>query len=208
MQKFFCMAEYSSILLEKAVDELAKLPGIGRKTALRLALHLLGEEKISTEMLSQSLLNMRNNIVLCKHCYNISDNDVCSICSNPKRDSGLLCVVADMRDVMAIERTSSFNGIYHVLGGVIDPINGISPNDLRIKELVERSIKENFREIILALPATIEGDTTNFYIFKMLKHFQGSTTVIAKGISVGDALEFADEVTLGRSIANRMPFDK
>lgn len=202
------MAEYSSILLEKAVDELAKLPGVGRKTALRLALHLLGEDKNATDMLSQALLNMRNNIVLCRRCYNISDEEECSICSNPKRDNELLCVVADMRDVMAIERTASFNGIYHVLGGVIDPINGISPNDLRIKELIERSMKENFREIILALPATIEGDTTNYYIFKMLKHFDGQITVIAKGISVGDALEFADEVTLGRSIANRVPFDK
>lgn len=202
------MAEYSSILLEKAVDELAKLPGVGRKTALRLALHLLGEDKNATDMLSQALLNMRNNIVLCRRCYNISDEEECSICSNPKRDNELLCVVADMRDVMAIERTGSFNGIYHVLGGVIDPINGISPDDLRIKELIGRSMKESFREIILALPATIEGDTTNYYIFKMLKHFEGQITVIAKGISVGDALEFADEVTLGRSIANRVPFDK
>ena len=202
------MAEYSSILLEKAVDELSKLPGIGRKTALRLALHLLGEEKVTTESLAQSLLGMRNNIVLCKRCYNISDEEQCSICSNPKRDNELLCVVADMRDVMAIERTGSFNGIYHVLGGVIDPINGISPNDLRIKELVDRSINENFREIILALPATIEGDTTNYYIFKMLKHFEGQITAIAKGISVGDALEFADEVTLGRSIKNRIPFNR
>lgn len=207
MQKNFHMAEYSSILLEKAVDELAKLPGIGRKTALRLALHLLGEEKTTTEMLTQALSNMRKNIVLCRHCYNISDSDICSICSNPKRDNGLLCVVADMRDVMAIERTSSFNGVYHVLGGVIDPINGVSPNDLKIKELVGRSIREEFREIILALPATIEGDTTNYYIFKMLKHFKGDITVIAKGISVGDALEFADEVTLGRSITNRVPFN-
>lgn len=202
------MAEYSSILLEKAVDELAKLPGIGRKTALRLALHLLGEEKVVTDSLSQSLLNMRNNIVLCKRCYNISDEEQCSICSNPKRDNDLLCVVADMRDVMAIERTGSYNGLYHVLGGVIDPINGISPNDLRIKELVERSINESFREIILALPATIEGDTTNYYIFKMLQHFEGQVTTIAKGISVGDALEFADEVTLGRSIKNRIPFNR
>lgn len=202
------MAEYSSILLEKAVDELAKLPGIGRKTALRLALHLLGEEKVVTDSLSQSLLNMRNNIVLCKRCYNISDEEQCSICSNPKRDNDLLCVVADMRDVMAIERTGSYNGLYHVLGGVIDPINGISPNDLRIKELVERSINESFREIILALPATIEGDTTNYYIFKMLQHFEGQVTTIAKGISVGDALEFADEVTLGRSIKNRVPFNR
>ena len=201
------MAEYSSILLEKAVDELSKLPGIGKKTALRLALHLLGEEKVTTESLAQSLLSMRNNIVLCKRCYNISDEEHCSICSNPKRDNELLCVVADMRDVMAIERTGSFNGIYHVLGGVIDPINGISPNDLRIKELVDRSINENFKEIILALPATIEGDTTNYYIFKMLKHFEGQITAIAKGISVGDALEFADEVTLGQSIKNRIPFN-
>ena len=208
MQKMFYMAEYSSVLLEKAVDELAKLPGIGRKTALRLALHLLGEEKVTTEMLSQSLLNMRNNIVLCKKCYNISDEEQCSICSNPKRDNELLCVVADMRDVMAIERTGSFNGVYHVLGGVIDPINGISPNDLRIRELIERSLKENFKEIILALPATIEGDTTNYYISKMLKHFEGVITTIAKGIAVGDALEFADEVTLGRSIKNRVPFNK
>ena len=203
----FCMAEYSSVLLEKAVDELAKLPGIGRKTALRLALHLLGEEKMVTDSLSQSLLNMRNNIVLCKRCYNISDEEQCSICSNPKRNNELLCVVADMRDVMAIERTGSFNGVYHVLGGVIDPINGISPNDLRIKELVDRSINEDIKEIILALPATIEGDTTNYYIFKMLKHFEGQITTIAKGISVGDALEFADEVTLGRSIKNRVPFN-
>lgn len=202
------MAEFSSILLEKAVDELAKLPGVGRKTALRLALHLLNEERVATESLSQSLLNMRNNIVLCKKCYNISDNEYCSICSNIKRDNELLCVVADMRDVMAIERTGSFNGLYHVLGGVIDPINGISPNDLRINELVNRSINENLREIILALPATIEGDTTNYYIFKMLKHFEGQITTIAKGIAVGDALEFADEVTLGRSIANRMPFNR
>lgn len=202
------MAEYSSVLLEKAVEELAKLPGIGRKTALRLALHLLGEEKTATEMLSQSLLNMRNNIVLCRKCYNISDAEHCSICSNPKRDNELLCIVADMRDVMAIERTGSFNGVYHVLGGVIDPINGISPNDLRINELIERSIKEDFKEIILALPATIEGDTTNYYIFKRLSHFEGKITVIAKGISVGDALEFADEVTLGRSITNRTPFNK
>ena len=202
------MAEYSSILLEKAVDELAKLPGIGRKSALRLALHLLGEEKAVTEALSQSLLNMRSNIILCKRCYNISDEEQCSICSNPKRDNELLCVVADMRDVMAIERTGSFNGVYHVLGGVIDPINGISPNDLRIKELVDRSIQENFKEIILALPATIEGDTTNYYIVKMLQHFEGQITSIAKGIAVGDALEFADEVTLGRSIKNRIPFNR
>lgn len=201
------MAEYSSILLEKAVDELAKLPGIGKKTALRLALHLLGEDKLKTEQLCGSLTNMRNNIVLCKRCYNISDSSTCSICSNPKRDESLLCVVADMRDVLAIERTYSFNGLYHVLGGIINPIEGISPNDLRINELIERTLKEDIKEIILALPATIEGDTTNYYLSRMLKEFKGTISTIAKGISVGDALEYADEVTLGRSIANRIPYN-
>ena len=202
------MAEYSSILLEKAVDELSKLPGIGKKTALRLALHLLGEDKLKTEQLCKSLSDMRNNIVLCKRCYNISDSSTCSICSNPKRDQSLLCVVADMRDVLAIERTCSFNGLYHVLGGIINPIEGISPNDLRINELVDRAFKDNIKEIILALPATIEGDTTNYYLSRMLKDFNGTISTIAKGISVGDALEYADEVTLGRSIANRIPYNK
>lgn len=202
------MAEYSSILLEKAVDELSKLPGIGKKTALRLALHLLGEDKLKTEQLCKSLSDMRNNIVLCKRCYNISDSSTCSICSNPKRDQSLLCVVADMRDVLAIERTCSFNGLYHVLGGIINPIEGISPNDLRINELVDRAFKDDIKEIILALPATIEGDTTNYYLSRMLKDFNGTISAIAKGISVGDALEYADEVTLGRSIANRIPYNK
>lgn len=201
------MAEYSSLLLEKAVDELSKLPGIGKKTALRLALHLLGEDMIKTVQLCKSLTDMRNNIVLCKRCYNISDTSTCSICSNPKRDESLLCVVADMRDVIAIERTCSFNGLYHVLGGVINPIEGISPNDLRINELVERTFNEDLKEIILALPATIEGDTTNYYLSRMLKNFNGKISTIAKGISVGDALEYADEVTLGRSIANRIPYN-
>ena len=201
------MAEYSSILLEKAVDELARLPGIGKKTALRLALHLLGEDKLKTEQLCGSLTNMRNNIVLCKRCYNISDSSTCSICSNPKRDESLLCVVADMRDVLAIERTCSFNGLYHVLGGIINPIEGVSPNDLRINELIERTLKEDIKEIILALPATIEGDTTNYYLSRVLKEFKGTISTIAKGISVGDALEYADEVTLGRSIANRIPYN-
>ena len=202
------MAEYSSILLEKAVDELSKLPGVGKKTALRLALHLLAEDKNKTDILCKSLTDMRNNIVLCKKCYNISDEPVCSICSNPKRDDNILCVVADMRDVLAIERTSSYNGLYHVLGGTINPIEGISPSDLRINELLERSHKENLKEIILALPATIEGDTTNFYLSKVLKDFKGIITTIAKGISVGDALEYADGLTLGRSIANRIPYSK
>jgi recombination protein RecR len=200
------MAEYSSILLENAVESLSRLPGIGKKTALRLALHLLGEDSLATEQLADALLKMKHNIMLCERCYNISDSKVCSICSNPRRDENTLCVVADMRDVLAIERTASFNGLYHVLGGVISPIEGISPNDLKIAQLVERTQKEDIREIILALPATIEGDTTNFYIFRQLKDFQGRLSVISKGIAVGDALEYVDEVTLGRSIQNRVPF--
>ena len=201
------MAEYSSILLENAVESLSKLPGIGKKTALRLALHLLNSEDLETEQLADSLLKMKRNIMLCERCFNISDTKVCSICSNPRRDENTLCVVADMRDVLAIERTASYNGLYHVLGGVISPIEGISPNDLKIAQLVQRTQKENFKEIILALPATIEGDTTNFYIFRQLKDFEGKISVISKGIAVGDALEYVDEVTLGRSIQNRVPFN-
>ncbi|MBQ6728764.1 MAG: recombination protein RecR [Bacteroidales bacterium] len=201
------MAEYSSILLENAVESLSKLPGIGKKTALRLALHLLNSEDLETEQLADSLLKMKHNIMLCERCYNISDTKVCSICSNPRRDENTLCVVADMRDVLAIERTASYNGLYHVLGGVISPIEGISPNDLKITQLVQRTQKEDVKEIILALPATIEGDTTNFYIFRQLKDFEGKISVISKGIAVGDALEYVDEVTLGRSIQNRIPFN-
>ena len=202
------MAEYSSILLENAVDALAKLPGIGKKTALRLALHLLNEDQLETEQLADSLLKMKRNIKLCERCYNISDTQVCAICGNPRRDENTLCVVADMRDVLAIERTASFNGLYHVLGGVISPIEGISPHDLKIAQLVQRTQNEDIKEIILALPATIEGDTTNFYIFRQLADFEGKITVISKGIAVGDALEFVDEVTLGRSIQNRIPFNQ
>ena len=202
------MAEYSSILLENAVESLSKLPGIGKKTALRLALHLLNSEDLETEQLADSLLKMKHNIMLCERCYNISDTKVCSICSNPRRDENTLCVVADMRDVLAIERTVSYNGLYHVLGGVISPIEGISPNDLKIAQLVQRTQKEDIKEIILALPATIEGDTTNFYIFRQLKDFEGKISVISKGIAVGDALEYVDEVTLGRSIQNRIPFNQ
>ena len=202
------MAEYSSILLENAVESLSKLPGIGKKTALRLALHLLNSEDLETEQLADALLKMKHNIMLCERCYNISDTKVCSICANPRRDENTLCVVADMRDVLAIERTASYNGLYHVLGGVISPIEGISPNDLKITQLVQRTQKEDIKEIILALPATIEGDTTNFYIFRQLKDFEGKISVISKGIAVGDALEYVDEVTLGRSIQNRSPFNQ
>ena len=201
------MAEYSSILLENAVESLSKLPGIGKKTALRLALHLLNEDDMATEQLADSLLKMKHNIMLCERCYNISDTKICSICGNPRRDENTLCVVADMRDVLAIERTASYNGLYHVLGGVISPIEGISPNDLKIAELVERVQKDDIKEIILALPATIEGDTTNFYIYRQLQNFKGKISVIAKGIAVGDTLEYVDEITLGRSIQNRVNFN-
>ena len=200
------MAEYSSILLENAVEALSKLPGVGRKTALRLALHLLNEEAAETETIADALLKMRRNIMLCERCHNISDTKVCSICSNPRRDENTLCVVADMRDVLAIEQTASYNGLYHVLGGVISPIDGVGPNDLSIADLVERVCREDIREIILALPATIEGDTTNFYIYRQLGGFNGKVTVIAKGIAVGDTLEYVDEITLGRALQNRVSF--
>ena len=201
------MSEYSSILLENAVEALSKLPGVGKKTALRLALHLLNEDALQTEQLADALLKMKHNIMLCERCYNISDTKVCSICSNPRRDENTLCVVADMRDVLAIEHTAAYNGLYHVLGGVISPIEGVGPNDLKIAELVGRVQKEDIKEIILALPATIEGDTTNFYIFRQLQNFKGKVSVIAKGIAVGDTLEYVDEITLGRSIQNRVRFN-
>ena len=200
------MATYSSILLENAVEALSKLPGVGRKTALRLALYLLNEEHAETEQLCDALLKMKHNIMLCERCHNISDTKVCSICANPRRDENALCVVADMRDVLAIENTASFNGLYHVLGGVISPIEGISPSDLKIEDLVQRTKKEDIREIILALPATIEGDTTNFYIVRQLAEFKGKISVIAKGIAVGDTLEYVDEVTLGRAMQQRREF--
>ncbi len=201
------MSEFSSTLLESAVNELSRLPGIGRKTALRLALHLLREENAHTEKLARALTRMRSEVFFCEKCHNISDAALCGICSNPRRDENTVCVVADLRDVMAIERTSTFNGLYHVLGGVIDPVEGIGPNQLHIHSLMQRMQEETIREIILALPATIEGDTTNFYIFKQLNGFSVKLTTIARGVAVGDALEYADEITLGRSILNRTPFD-
>jgi recombination protein RecR len=196
------------MLLENAVEALSKLPGVGRKTALRLALHLLNEEHAETEQLCDTLLKMKHNIMLCERCHNISDTKVCSICANPRRDENTLCVVADMRDVLAIENTASFNGLYHVLGGVISPIEGISPSDLKIEDLVQRTRTEDIREIILALPATIEGDTTNYYIVKQLGDFKGKVSVIAKGIAVGDTLEYVDEVTLGRAMQQRREFGR
>lgn len=197
---------YSSKLLENAVNELARLPGIGRKTALRLALHLIRQDPPNVEAFSDAILKMRNEIKRCSVCHNISDNDICDICANPKRDHAMICVVQDIRDVMAIENTNQFSGVYHVLGGIISPIDGVGPEDLTIDSLIDKVSGENVREVILALPTTIEGDTTNFYISRRLADKHVLLTTIARGIAIGDDIEFADEVTLGRSIINRVPF--
>ena len=201
------MSTYSSKLVENAVNELAKLPGIGRKTALRLALHLLKQDKPDVELLGNSVIKMRNDVIFCKKCHNISDSELCSICSSPRRNGSVICVVEDIRDVMAIENTSQFNGLYHVLGGIISPLDGIGPNDLTIDKLANRLKTNEVVEIILALSATIEGDTTNFYLYKRLAEFDVLITTIARGVSVGDELEYTDEITLGRSILNRQPFE-
>lgn len=199
--------EFSSKLLEKAVNEMAQLPGIGKRTALRLVLHLLKQPVEQTAFLSEALVMMRNEIKTCVSCHNISDVEVCEICANAKRNHRLVCVVEDVRDVMAIENTGQFNGIYHVLGGKISPIDGVGPGQLTISSLVEKVRLGNVSEIIFALSSTMEGDTTNFYIYKQIKEFEVKTSAIARGISVGDELEYADEVTLGRSIVNRIPFE-
>ncbi len=202
------MNEYSSKLLEKAVKELSRLPGIGQRTALRLALHLLREEKTVTLQLAEALVNLRQEIMFCKRCNNISDTAYCEICSNPKRDSQTVCVVEDTRDVLAVENTSQFNGLYHVLGGIINPMEGVGPNDLDLAHLVERVQNEKIGEIILALPATVEGDTTGYYIYKLLSPFGIKITTLSRGVAVGNELEYTDEVTLGRSILNRLPFEQ
>ncbi len=201
------MNEYSSKLLENAVNELSRLPGIGKKTALRLALHILKEDELYAEKLGNAVIDMRKNIKFCQKCNNISDSEICEICANHKRDENTICVVEDTRDVMAIENTAQYNGLYHVLGGIINPMEGIGPNDISIAKLIERINTEEIKEIILALPATVEGDTTNFYIYKLVKNFDIKVTVIARGVAIGDELEYTDEITLGRSILNRLPFE-
>ncbi len=199
--------EFSSKLLEQAVNEMAQLPGIGKRTALRLVLHLLKQPKEQTEFLAQSLTRMRNEVKFCSNCHNISDHDICEICNNAKRNHNVVCVVEDIRDVMAIENTGQYRGIYHVLGGKISPIDGVGPSHLNIKTLVEKVKSGSVTEVIFALSSTMEGDTTNFYIFKQIQHSNIITSTIARGISVGDELEYADEVTLGRSILQRIPFE-
>ena len=199
--------EFSSKLLEKAVNEMSQLPGIGKRTALRLVLHLLRQPNDQTNQLATALQTMRNEIKFCKSCHNISDTALCDICANPHRTDDIICVVEDIRDVMAIENTSSFRGLYHVLGGKISPMDGIGPNDLNVNSLVEKVKNGKIKELIFALSSTMEGDTTNFYIFKQIQDCDIVTSTIARGISVGNELEYTDEVTLGRSILNRIPFE-
>ena len=198
---------FSSKLLENAVNEVAQLPGIGKRTALRLVLHLLKQPKERTKYLTEALDMLRTDIKLCKNCHNISDVAICEICANKNRDEQFLCVVEDIRDVMAIESTSQFKGLYHVLGGKISPMDGVGPQNLTIDSLVEKVKRGTVKEIIFALSPTMEGDTTNFYIYKQIEGLGIKVSTIARGISVGDELEYADEITLGRSILNRIPFE-
>ena len=199
--------DYSSKLLENAVEEMARFPGIGKRSALRLILHLLNQPEDHTVDLAKALIKLRTEIRFCKSCHNISDMEICEICSNKKREKGIICVVEDIRDVMAIENTQQYNGIYHVLGGKISPMDGVGPQHLNIQSLIDKVKTEDVEEIIFALSSTMEGDTTNFYIYKQLEGLNIKTTTIARGISVGDELEFADQITLGRSITHRLPFE-
>ena len=200
--------QYPSQLLERAVQEFAKLPGIGRKTALRLVLHLLRQDDEDVERFAETVARMRQEVKYCRVCHNISDSDTCPICSDPRRDTSTICVVENIQDVMAVENTQQYSGLYHVLGGVISPMDGIGPSDLEIESLVRRVSKGGVKEVILALSSTMEGDTTNFYIFRKLAPFtEVKLSIIARGISVGDELEYTDEVTLGRSILNRTVFE-
>lgn len=198
---------FSSKLLEDAVAEFAKLPGVGQKTALRLVLHLLNRDKEEVERFSRAVSKLRNEIQFCRTCHNISDLSVCEICASPKRDQSLVCVVEDTRDVMAIENTNQYNGVYHVLGGLISPMDGVGPSDLQVDTLVERLKEADVKEIIFALSATMEGDTTIFYLHKRLKQFNINISTIARGIAFGGELEYVDEITLGRSIVTRVPYE-
>ena len=199
--------EYSSKLLENAVNEISQLPGIGKRTALRLALHLLKQPKENTTGLTQALIDFREDINFCSSCHNLSDVPLCEICSNPARDDSLLCVVEDIRDVIAIENTAQFKGFYHILGGIISPIDGVGPKDLNIESLENKVKQGKVKEVIFAMSATMEADTTNFYIYKILAPYNVKTSAIARGIPVGDELEYTDEITLGRSILKRIPYE-
>ncbi|AXV49492.1 recombination protein RecR [Prevotella denticola CRIS 18C-A] len=201
------MQQYPSQLLERAVEAFSQLPGVGRKTALRLVLHLLRQPADEVDGFAEAIVRVKHDVKYCKVCHNISDSDVCSICSDPRRDASLVCVVENIQDVMAIENTQQFHGLYHVLGGIISPMDGVGPHDLEIDSLVKRVDEGGVKEVILALASTMEGDTTNFYLSRKLKGKNVKLSVIARGISVGDELEYTDEVTLGRSILNRTPFE-
>ena len=200
--------QYPSQLLEQAVQEFAKLPGIGRKTALRLVLHLLRQDDDDVVQFSETIARMKQEVKHCHVCHNISDSDTCTICADPRRDNSVVCVVENIQDVMAVENTQQFNGLYHVLGGVISPMDGIGPADLEIYSLVERVKAGGVKEVILALGSTMEGDTTGFYISRRLSPYDVQLSALARGIAVGDELEYTDEVTLGRSILNRIPFNE
>ena len=198
---------FSSKLLENVVGEFSKLPGIGKKTALRMALHLLKQDEESVRQFGQAVIQLRNEVMYCRDCHNLSDTDVCEICANPRRDHSTVCVVETVRDVMSIENTMQYQGVYHVLGGVISPMDGIGPTDLTVESLEKRISGGTVSEIILALSTTMEGDTTNFYIYRKVKHLPVVISTLARGLSIGDELEYADQTTLGRSIVNRMPFE-
>ncbi len=202
------MDKFPSRLLENAVNEFAKLPGIGKKTALRLVLHLLRQEKEEVEQFGMSLIRLRNEVLHCQVCHNISDSATCQICANPARNSSVICVVENIRDVMSVENTHQFNGLYHVLGGIISPMDGVAPSDLEIDSLLKRVETGGIEEVILALPTTMEGDTTNFFIYRKLKEKKVAVTTLARGVSVGEELEYTDEITLGRSIVNRVEFER
>lgn len=199
--------DFSSKLLENAVDEMSQLPGIGKRTALRLVLHLLKQPEEQTTHLAKALVDLKTEVSFCKNCHNVSDTEICAICSSPARDQSIVCVVEDVRDVMAIENTSQYRGVYHVLGGKISPMDGVGPSQLTITSLVDKVKEGKIAEIIFALSSTMEGDTTNFYIYRQIQGLTVKTSTIARGIGVGDELEYADEVTLGRSILNRVPFE-
>ena len=198
---------FPSKLLEEAVNEFAKLPGIGNKTALRLVLHLLRQDASVSESFGNAVIRLKKEIRECKNCHNLSDSEICHICSNPKRDQEVICVVESIRDVMSVENTQQFRGIYHVLGGIISPREGIGPGDLNLESLLRKTKEESVKEIILALPTTMEGDTTNFYIYRKLKDSGIQITTLARGLAIGDDLEYADEITLGRSLVNRLDFE-
>lgn len=202
--------ELPSKILQEAVEQLASLPGVGKRSALRYALHLLKEDELKVRDLSEALLRLKTDLHHCRYCHNVSDTEVCPICSSEKRQRSVVCVVENVQDVMAVENTQQYRGLYHVLGGVISPIDGISPSDLQIASLVERvrnGVPDRVEEVILALPTTMEGDTTNYYINKLLQPLEVRVTTLARGVAVGDSLEYADEITLGRSIAHRIPFE-